>query len=73
MIREYCHLKLLKHGGSGYDGRGVAETLGGELAVMCPVCPRPGINLPDNWENASADLLYAFLHLYYVICHTGRN
>ena len=24
----------------------------GELAVRCPACPQPGVNLPENWEDA---------------------
>ena len=23
----------------------------GDLALFCPACPQPGINLPDDWEN----------------------
>jgi hypothetical protein len=23
----------------------------GDLALFCPACPQPGINLPDNWRN----------------------
>jgi len=22
----------------------------GEMAIFCPACPQPGINLPDNWQ-----------------------
>jgi hypothetical protein len=22
----------------------------GSLAMFCPTCPQPGINLPENWE-----------------------
>ncbi|KAE9383792.1 hypothetical protein BT96DRAFT_843349, partial [Gymnopus androsaceus JB14] len=36
----------------GNDGvRKVEETRQGELVVLCPACPHPGINLPDNWSN----------------------
>ncbi|KAJ7197571.1 hypothetical protein GGX14DRAFT_574051 [Mycena pura] len=30
-------------------------TAAGELAIRCPVCPRPGVNLPENWESASPE------------------
>ncbi|KAK7022007.1 hypothetical protein VNI00_017109 [Paramarasmius palmivorus] len=54
-IRQWRHLKLLKRGGRGNDGvRDISETRPGELAVICPACPRPGINLPDNWLQASS-------------------
>ena len=23
----------------------------GDLAVFCPACPQPGVNLPDGWKN----------------------
>ncbi|KAF8171732.1 hypothetical protein K438DRAFT_1981883 [Mycena galopus ATCC 62051] len=38
MCREFQHLMLLKRGG--------------ELAVECPACPRPDVNLPIGWEDA---------------------
>ncbi|KAJ7223218.1 hypothetical protein GGX14DRAFT_532116 [Mycena pura] len=41
-----------QRGGRGYDPFGVWATASGELAIRCPVCPRPGVNLPENWENA---------------------
>ncbi len=25
----------------------------GELAIYCPTCPQPGINIPDNWKDDS--------------------
>ncbi|EEB88008.1 hypothetical protein MPER_14410, partial [Moniliophthora perniciosa FA553] len=53
-IKEYRHLRMLKRGGRGNDGKQtIAETRPGELAVMCPACPREGINLPANWKTAS--------------------
>jgi len=54
MTMQWRHLKLLKWGGRGHDPAGVAATKAGELAVLCPSCPRPGINLPENWEDAPA-------------------
>ncbi|KAJ7851560.1 hypothetical protein B0H13DRAFT_2360052 [Mycena leptocephala] len=52
MAREYCHLLMLKRVGRGHDSTGVWGTEAGELAVACPACPRPGVNLPEGWENA---------------------
>jgi hypothetical protein len=52
MAREYRHLLLLKRGGRGHDASGVMGTAPGELAVECPVCPDPKVNLPEGWENA---------------------
>ncbi|KAF7308831.1 CxC2 domain-containing protein [Mycena kentingensis (nom. inval.)] len=53
MARQYRHLFLLKRRGRGHALSGIKGTAPGELALRCPACPRPGINLPDNWENAS--------------------
>ncbi|KAJ7150418.1 hypothetical protein C8R46DRAFT_1043775 [Mycena filopes] len=58
MCREFRHLRLLKRGGRAlaYSASGVAGTGAGELAVQCPACPRPGVNLADGtWENASPE------------------
>jgi hypothetical protein len=53
MMRQWRHMVMLKRGGRGNDGeRTVSETKPGELAVECPACPRPGINLPDDWGEA---------------------
>ncbi|KAJ7058598.1 hypothetical protein C8F01DRAFT_945247, partial [Mycena amicta] len=56
MMREYRHLVLLKRRGRfGHDGCRGSDTGVGELAIRCPACPRPGVNLPANWENAPAE------------------
>ncbi|KAJ7444081.1 hypothetical protein B0H11DRAFT_1747673 [Mycena galericulata] len=52
MARQYRHLLMLKRAGRGHDPSGVFGTGSGELAVECPVCPHPGVNLPEGWENA---------------------
>ena len=52
MSMQWRHLKMLKWGGRGHDPSGAVGTKSGELAVVCPSCPHPGINLPDGWENA---------------------
>ena len=52
MAREWRHLKMLKQAGRGNDPtRKVDETAPGELAVLCLACPRPNVNLPDDWES----------------------
>ncbi|KAF7305709.1 CxC2 domain-containing protein [Mycena chlorophos] len=52
MMRQYWHLLALKRGGRGHDSGGVMATQPGQLAIRCPACPRPGVNLPEGWENA---------------------
>ena len=51
MVREWCYLKMLKRAGRGHDPAGVKATQPEELAVLCPACPHPGINLPDGWKD----------------------
>ncbi|KAJ7754133.1 hypothetical protein B0H14DRAFT_2405084 [Mycena olivaceomarginata] len=64
-MREWRHLAMLKRGGRGNDGdRLVAETRPGELAVVCPACPQPGVNLPADWESASGE--ERFLYILYI-------
>ncbi|KAG2336372.1 hypothetical protein BDR05DRAFT_953419 [Suillus weaverae] len=34
---------------------GVLTTEPGQCTVLCPACPQPGINLPEDWKDASSD------------------
>jgi hypothetical protein len=52
MCREYRHLLMLKRAGRGHAVTGVEGTQKGELAVLCPCCPDPAVNLPPDWEDA---------------------
>ncbi|KAF8137103.1 hypothetical protein EV363DRAFT_1156356 [Boletus edulis] len=49
MVREWRHLKVLKRSGRGHDPDGVDRTQEGQCAVLCPACPQPGKNIPDDW------------------------
>ncbi|PPQ83667.1 hypothetical protein CVT26_000898 [Gymnopilus dilepis] len=64
MVLQWRHLKLLKWGGRAHDPAGVEATAPGELALRCPSCPYPGINLPEGWEQAPAD--ESFLYMKFV-------
>jgi len=57
-MQEWCHLKMLKHAGRGHSAMGIDGTTQGELAVLCPACPHPKINLPENWDICSDDMKY---------------
>ncbi|KAG1893303.1 uncharacterized protein F5891DRAFT_1196533 [Suillus fuscotomentosus] len=59
IMREWRNLNALKCAGRGHDPAGVDATQEGELAVLCPACPHPGINLPPNWETSDRQWLYA--------------
>ncbi|KAJ7788512.1 hypothetical protein B0H14DRAFT_3504207 [Mycena olivaceomarginata] len=46
----------------GHDPAGGAKaTKSGELAVQCPACPRPGVNLPDDWEMATDEDKFLYI------------
>ena len=60
MVLQWRHLKMLKWGGRAHDKTGAAGTKPGELAVQCPSCPRPGVNLPEGWEDAPEGMRYAY-------------
>ena len=62
---QWRHLKMLKRAGRGHDPTGVNGTRDGELAVRCPTCPRPDVNLPNDWQNAPKEFKY--LPLWVVI------
>jgi hypothetical protein len=49
MMQQWRHLHLLKRVGRGYYAKRVDGTKPGELAIICPACPQPGINLSPNW------------------------
>ena len=51
MIREFRHLKLMKRHGRGNVEGGLVSTTRGDLATICPACPIPDVNLPENWKD----------------------
>lgn len=55
MCLQWRHLKMLKRGGRGNVVEGIEGTEAGELAIRCPSCPYPGINLEEGWELAPAE------------------
>lgn len=58
ILRMWRHLRLLKRGGRAHDPTGVQGTGPGELAVLCPACPYPNINLPADWKSVAKDAEY---------------
>jgi hypothetical protein len=63
---------MLKWGGRAHDVTGVAGTAAGELAVLCPSCPRPGVNLPEGWEDApvGSRFVLSILILFLLLTNT---
>ncbi|KAJ7026597.1 hypothetical protein C8F04DRAFT_1267965 [Mycena alexandri] len=60
MSRQLRHLLMLERAGIWYLPGGVCSTQPGQLALDCPACPRPGVNLPDGWENAPPELKFLY-------------
>jgi hypothetical protein len=55
MVREWRHLHGLKRAGCGHEGKELSTLEEGRLAMLCPCCPHPGINLPDGWEKEAPE------------------
>lgn len=60
MTIEWRYLKMLKRAGRGHLEGGAAGTKEGELAVLCPACPQPDINMPSSWDSISNDARCVF-------------
>ena len=58
MIREWRHLKMLKRAGRAQDPTGAVGTACGELVVECPACPKPGVNIPEDFDAVEPDRRY---------------
>ena len=50
MSRLWRWMKRLKWNGFAHNGKDPMKVQPGELAIYCPACPQPGINLPANWQ-----------------------
>ena len=49
MSRQWRDLLARKRFGFGHEN---GKTSGnGDLALFCPTCPQPGVNLPPNWKD----------------------
>jgi hypothetical protein len=49
MSREWSDLSLRKRFGFGHDLDSTPSH--GDLALFCPACPQPGINIPSDTSN----------------------
>ncbi|KAK0471641.1 hypothetical protein IW261DRAFT_1344265 [Armillaria novae-zelandiae] len=59
IMREWRHLRALKRFGRGHEPGRIEGTQPGELALRCPACPHPHVNLPDGWlQNREKRWLY---------------
>jgi len=58
MMLQWRHLKMLKWAGRANVDNGVSTTQPGDLAIRCPSCPRPGVNLPPGWQDVPPEDKY---------------
>lgn len=61
VIREWRHLRMLKRHGRGNDASGVQGTTEGECVVLCPACPRPGVNMSTPTDETKSYVNRLFL------------
>jgi CxC2 like cysteine cluster associated with KDZ transposases len=54
MSRIWRWMKKLKWAGYAGSTKKVEEVGAGDLAIYCPACPQPGVNIPDNWKEDTA-------------------
>jgi hypothetical protein len=54
MSRIWRWMKKLKWAGRVGNVAPVSAVGAGELAIYCPACPQPGINIPDDWKDDTA-------------------
>ncbi|KAJ7279177.1 hypothetical protein C8J57DRAFT_1713062 [Mycena rebaudengoi] len=60
MVREWRHLQMLKRAGRIHDPEGILSTEPGECALLCPACPHPGKNIPDDWKTAGDAKMFLY-------------
>ena len=63
--RQWRNLENRKQSGFGHDVH--CQMRPGDLAIFCPACPQPSINLPDNWQD-DPDRLAVRVVLMFIIC-----
>lgn len=52
--RQWVYMKLRRWSGAVYDFPEPSDAPQGGLALFCPACPQPGINLPEDFEQDAA-------------------
>ncbi|KDQ26060.1 hypothetical protein PLEOSDRAFT_169869 [Pleurotus ostreatus PC15] len=69
MVRQFRTERMFKHGGRGSIEGLMADTGEGQLALKCPACPEPGVNLPEGWQAAISEKR----HLYSLLVSLDTN
>ncbi|KAF7303364.1 CxC2 domain-containing protein [Mycena indigotica] len=62
MTREWRYLQMLKRAGRGHEPNGTQNIPAGACALLCPACPQPGMNLPndDSWRNGPVNKRFRY-------------
>ncbi|PBK59521.1 hypothetical protein ARMSODRAFT_991128 [Armillaria solidipes] len=64
VVRQFRHLKMMMCAGRGQEEDGVKKTCEGGLALRCPACPIPGVNLPNGWMGCMPEKRYIYRGLF---------
>jgi hypothetical protein len=62
--RQWRDLQTRKRFGWGHSFEGAPGL--GDLALFCPACPQPGINLPEGWESDPDQLVEIKLECFFI-------
>ncbi|SJL16396.1 uncharacterized protein ARMOST_19920 [Armillaria ostoyae] len=46
--------------GRGQEENGIVMTSEGQLALRCPTCPMPEVNLPEGWRSAGCSISFLY-------------
>jgi hypothetical protein len=69
--RQWRHLRLLMQNGFGHDDS--ISPGDGDLALFCPACPQPGINLPETWKDDPNRSVTFFLVQTFTLCSSTQK
>ncbi|KAI9443894.1 hypothetical protein H4582DRAFT_2071441 [Lactarius indigo] len=61
--RQWRDLKNRIESGLGHQHTGTSANEG-SMAIFCPACPQPGINLPDDWRTRYNDKLNQLIRTF---------
>ncbi|KAF8057043.1 hypothetical protein FPV67DRAFT_1677798 [Lyophyllum atratum] len=50
LSRQWRWMKKIEWAGFGHEAKDPNNPAPGELAIFCPTCPQPGVNLPEDWN-----------------------
>ncbi|KAF9048911.1 hypothetical protein BJ165DRAFT_1402762 [Panaeolus papilionaceus] len=60
LVRKTCNTGLNPpKDRQGHDPMSAVVTRDGQMALLCPACPHPGINMPDRWESSTKPYVHS--------------